>query len=72
MTENCRLFLAGHAQDEFAEARRERHLSVLWLGMTRVSRYDSGGGSKRGIGRFEIVERMVRKHVDESNRNPLR
>ena len=59
-------------QDEFAEVKRARHLSVLWLGMTRVSSYDSKGGSKRGLKRFDVVERIVRDDVDDSNRNPLR
>lgn len=59
-------------QEEIAEARRKRRLSVLFLGMTRVAEYDSRGGLAKGMKRFDLVERMVREDVNEANMNPLR
>ena len=52
--------------------RRKRKLNILWLGMTRVAEYDAKGGLAKGMKRFELVERMVRGDVDETNMNPLR
>lgn len=61
-----------HRQEEIAEARRKRHLNVLFLGMTRVAEYDAKGGLAKGMKRFDLVERMVREDVNEANMNPLR
>ena len=52
--------------------RRKRKLNILFLGMTRVAEYDAKGGLAKGMKRFELVERMVRGDVDETNMNPLR
>lgn len=62
----------GIYQEEIAEARRKRKLNILFLGMTRVAEYDSRGGLTKGMKRFDLVERMVRGDVDETNMNPLR
>ncbi|CAM9360672.1 unnamed protein product, partial [Laminaria digitata] len=58
--------------EEIAEVRRKRKLNILFLGMTRVAEYDAKGGLAKGMKRFELVERMVRGDVDETNMNPLR
>lgn len=50
-------------QEEIREARRNRKLKVLFLGMTRVAEYDAKGGLARGVKRFNLVERMVREDV---------
>eukprot|EP00903_Cladosiphon_okamuranus_P021510 g19775.t1 len=59
-------------KEEIAEARRKRHLNVLFLGMTRVAQYDAKGGLAKGMKRFEDVEKMLREDVNEANMNPLR
>lgn len=64
--------LIGGAQEEIAEARRKRHLNVLFLGMTRVAEYDARGGLAKGMKRFDLVEKMLREDVNEANMNPLR
>ena len=70
------LFIAScksnEKQEEIAEERRKRKLNILFLGMTRVAEYDSRGGLAKGMKRFELVEKMVRHDVDETNMNPLR
>eukprot|EP00752_Nemacystus_decipiens_P014788 g13166.t1 len=53
--------------------RRERGLNVLFLGVTRVGKYDVELGLvENPVKRFELTEKMVRDDVTEANMNPMR
>jgi len=60
-------------QDFVAKERGKRSLNVLYLGMTRVEKYDLVHGTEMNAARrLKMVEGEVREEVDPSNMNPLR